>query len=90
MENPKDLTEAQLKQAQETAAAVFMSAYVHRMARAIGVDDSDFVEVNAMAIPMIEPLNLAMECCWRATMKDASGLAETMGRFRKAVEKLSL
>lgn len=90
MDQPKysDMTNKQLEFARDLGGATYLSAYVHLMARELGVDDSDLVSVNDMALPMLEPLNIALECCWRATMKDHAGQAEAMGRFRRAVEAL--
>lgn len=51
-------------------------------------EDLDQEAVNAMALQMLESLNVATEATWRALMKDKSGMYETLGRQRKTLEKL--
>lgn len=86
MPNPSSLSTEELEYARDLGAATYLSAYIHLMSRALKVDSSNHIEVNLMAAQMVEPLNHAVEACWRGMMNDRSGMFEAMVRFRKAVE----
>jgi len=64
------MTYEELILARDLGAAMHMSAYVHMMARQLGIDDTDQVAVNDMALQMVDPVNVAVEACWRGMMSD--------------------
>lgn len=88
MNEPSSLSDSELYRARDLGGATYLSAWVHLMTRKLGVDDSDLVSVNDMALSMLEPLNHAMQACWCSMMKDQPGMADAMGKFRRAVEAL--
>jgi hypothetical protein len=59
------------------------------MSRQLKVDDTNNEAVNAMAIEMVDILNLSTQAGWCALMGDRKGLLKVMDRFRSAVEKLA-
>ena len=63
--NDADLSDAELTKARDLGAATYLSAYVHLMARNLGVDDRDHQGINAMAGALVEPVNLATEAAFR-------------------------
>jgi hypothetical protein len=87
----RKLSDHELKHAQEVAAATFLSAYIRRMSRAIGVEtesDTDVAGLNAMALECVEVLNTAMSAAWCALMKDDAGMAKGMQDFNEALKEV--
>lgn len=82
------LSDEQLENAQSLGAATYLSAYVRRMARELGVDDSDKNAMNLMAVEMVESVNLGTEAAWRALMNDRPGMNDALDRLRKTLENL--
>lgn len=83
------LSDAELIKARDLGAATYLSSYVHLMARNIGVDDSDDEGVNAMALQMVEAVNLGTEAAFRALMNDRSGMENALVQLRDALETLA-
>lgn len=83
------MTDQQLKDARNLAGSTYLGAYVHLMCRALKVDDSDMESVNAMALQLVEPLNLGVEAGWRALMGDTVGMDQTLDRLRRHLDEIT-
>lgn len=88
MADPAEMPDEELERAQYLGAAAYLTAYLRRMMRAIGVDDSDAAGVNAMVMSMVEPLNHATEAIWRALMKDIIGKEKAVTKFKESLNRL--
>lgn len=69
-------------------AAIYLSAYIGLMMDGMGVKATTKSEINALALEMVEPLNIATEAIWRAMMSDQEW-ATTGQRFEDALTKLA-
>lgn len=89
MADPAELSVEELEALRDQGAAIYMSAYLQLMARHLGVyaglTDTD--GLNAMAMAMVEPLNLATRAMWYALMNDHK-LDEALFEFRESVSNL--
>jgi len=73
----------------DLGAAVYLSAYVHLLARNLGIDDKDHEAINAFASALVEPVNLAAEAAFRALVNDRAGSDELMDQLREQLSTLA-
>jgi hypothetical protein len=55
----------------------------------VGVNDFDDKEINAMAIEMVEVINLATQMGWCALMKDQLGIERTSAELEATVKTIA-
>lgn len=88
MADAANLSDDDLKRARDLGAATYVTAYVTMMAKELGIKDIDLAAANALAMHMVEPLNLATEATFRKLMEDDAGTADTLRRFHMALKQL--
>lgn len=87
MTDKLQLTEEELKHAQDMGAATYLSAYVHRMAAHLGVEGTT-EELKAMAVALSDCMSFGTQAAWCALMKDQEGTDRSMGQLDEALENL--
>lgn len=88
MPRRKGLSTTELELARDMGAATYLSSFIWLMSDQLEVKDLTNDSVNAMAILMIEPLNLATELAFRKMMGDEEGVADAILRLRRAIDLL--
>lgn len=88
MPRRKGLSTTELELARDMGAATYLSSFIWLMSDQLGVKDLTNDSVNAMAILMIEPLNLATELAFRKLMGDEEGVTDAILRLRRAIDLL--
>ena len=80
------LTDEELRNLRDLAAATHLSASVHLIIRSVGIDSNPSNEsVNLMIIDMIEPVNAAVEAAWCALMQDRKGVDRTVSKLKETL-----
>lgn len=85
---PESVSNEELRQGRDLAAAVYLTAYIRLMARELGVDELDDEAVRAMALEMIDSLNLGTQAAWCALMNDRPGMGKALRRLGTAVRSI--
>lgn len=88
MPRRKGFSTAELELARDMGAATYLSSFIWLMGDQLEVKDLTNDSVNAMAILMIEPLNLATELAFRKMMGDEEGVTDAILRLRRAIDLL--
>lgn len=55
----------------------------------VGVNDFDDKEINAMAMEIVEVINISTEMGWCALMKDQLGVERTMAELEVTVKTIA-
>lgn len=55
----------------------------------VGVNDFDDKEINAMAMEIVEVINISTEMGWCALMKDQAGIERTMAELEATVKTIA-
>lgn len=55
----------------------------------VGVNDFDDKEVNAMALEIVEVINISTEMGWCALMKDHEGIDRTLAELEATVKTIA-
>jgi hypothetical protein len=82
------LSNEELAHTRNLGAAAYLGAFVRLMARHLEIDDSDEEALNALALEMVESVNLGTEAAWCSLMNDRQGMDNALARLRDTVEKL--
>lgn len=85
MADPSKMPREELERARDLGAAAYCAAYIHLMARELGIDESDTDGIRTMLVQMVEPMNHATETIWRALMNDNLGKEQALIRFRQSL-----
>lgn len=85
MADPSKMPREELERAKDLGAAAYCAAYIHLMARELGIDETDTEGIRTMIVQMVEPMNHATEAIWRALMNDNVGKEEVLIRFRQSL-----
>lgn len=82
------MSDAELEKIRNLAAVDYLHANLHLMMRALKMEDYSFKAVHKMAMPMVEPLNLATYSTWCALMHDQSGMQITLDKLIKEIKEV--
>lgn len=66
---------------------MYLSAYVNLITRHMGLDGTN-EEMNALAVEMVDTVNLATQIAWCALMSDPNGVSKGMEELKTTVDKL--
>ena len=77
-----DMSDKDLQMARDLGAATYLNAYIHLMAKELGITGLTLDAANEMAQLMIEPLDLGTEAAFRWLMNDAGGAKDAVRRLQ--------